>query len=138
MTLAEQLAPHLAGTLTHPGDDHTEPFPLAPLPIFQHQAMLPKGMAEDMAKQAGLPSPDFAKLWLEAIIALIEDNGVTIIDNADLADLQAAAAAHEHRRNQTLTFHTPCGHTLRAMVKGFDTQNPTVPCELVNHECRTR
>lgn len=135
-TLAQRLAPHMAGTLTHPGDEHTEPFPVAPLPAFTATATMPKGMAENMAQQAGLPHPDFALIYCETWLhALQTVCNVTIIDNDELADLRAAAATKEHRRNQMLTFTTPCGAQIRAMAKDFDTDHPSVPCELVNHEC---
>ena len=137
MTLAQRLAPHMAGTLTHPGDDQTEPFPVAPLPVFANTATLPKGMAEDMAKQAGLPHPNFALIYCETWLALLEDVGeVTLVPNTELAELRAAAAQDEPRRNQVLHFNTPCGAQLRAMVRDFDTDHPQVPCELVQHECK--
>lgn len=137
MTLAQRLAPHMAGTLIHPGDEHTEPFPVAPLPAFTATATMPKGMAENMAQQAGLPHPDFARIYCEAWLELLTTvGGVELLDRQELADLRAAAATKEHRRNQMLTFTTPCGATLRAMAKDFDTDHPSVPCELVNHECR--
>ena len=139
MSIAERLAPHMSGTIIHPGDDDTPPFPLAPLPVFATQATMPKGMAEDMAEQAGLPHPDFARIYCEAWLALLESVGeVTLVPNDVLADLQAAAAAREHKRNQILTFTTPCGAHLRAMAKGSDTDKPTVPCDMVKHECRRR
>lgn len=130
-SLAERLAPFLAGTLIHPGTEDTEPFPLAPLPIFQRQSMLPPGMAEEEAKQAGLPHPDFALLWLEAVITLIENEGhVTLVPNTELEDLKAAAAVKEHRRNEVITFHTPSGKQVRAMVRGFDTGHVELPFEV--------
>jgi len=137
--IAARLAPYMAQVLTHPGDGDTPPFPLAPLPVFATQATMPKGMAEDMAEQAGLPHPDFARIYCEAWLALLESVGeVTLVPNDELSDLRAAAAAREHRRNQILTFTTPCGAQLRAMAKGFDTDKPEVPCDMVKHECRRR
>lgn len=130
-TLAERLAPHLAGTLIHPGNDTTEPFPLAPLPVFQRQSMLPPGMAEEEAKTAGLPHPDFALLWLEAVITLIENEGhVTLVPNDELADLKAAAGVKERRRNEVITFHTPSGKEVRGMARGFDTGHVNIPFEV--------
>lgn len=137
-SLAERLAPHLSGALIHPGDGETKPFPIAPFPQFQAVTM-PEGYAEDLAEQAGLPHTDFARIYLEAIISLLEtQGGVELVDQNELADLRRAAQKQEHRRNQILEFHTPCGATIRAMAKDFDTDHPTVPCELVNHNCGAR
>ena len=132
-------APHLYGVLLHPGDDKTEPFPLAsPLAGLQTSTM-PKGMAEDIAQRNGLPSTNFALIWLEAAVHLVEQVcEVTLVSNDELADLKAAAAVKERRRNEMLTFTTPCGAELRAMARGFDTGRVSVPCELVNHECGAR
>lgn len=137
-SLAERLAPHLSGVLIHPGDGETKPFPIAPFPQFQ-TVQMPKGMAEDIAEQSGLPHTDFARIYLEAIIALLEtEGGVELVDQNELADLRRAAQKQEHRRNQILEFHTPCGATIRAMVKDFNTDHPQVPCELVKHNCGAR
>jgi hypothetical protein len=134
--LAARIAPHLSGIVMHPGDSETEPFPIAPLPIFQNQAMMPPGLAKQEALEAGLPSPDFARIYCEAWLHLVETVGdVTMVDNTELADLRAAAAVRESKRNQMVEFHTPCGQRIRAMARGFDTEHPEVPCELVNHQC---
>ena len=135
-TLVERLAPHLYGVIMHPGDEQTEPFPVMSPLAGMSAVTMPKGMAEDVAEENGLPHTDFARLWLEAVIALIESEGVTLIDNDKLADLQAAAAAKEHRRNELLQFHTPCGASIRAMARGFDTGHVELPCSMVNHECK--
>lgn len=135
----ERLDAAMAGTLMHPGDEHTEPFPVMPVGLFQNQAIMPPGFAEDMAEKAGLPHPNFARIyrevWLHTLATVCE---VTLVPNDELADLRAAAAAQEYRRNQALDFQTTCGQTVRAMVRGFDTQHPQVPCEMVRHECRGR
>ncbi|MCH9728396.1 MAG: hypothetical protein K0U84_01710 [Actinomycetia bacterium] len=134
MSLATRLAPHLAG-LVHPGDDDTPPFPIT-LPVFQ-TATLPDGMAQEMAAEAGIPTPDIALHFLEAVLHLIETVGeVELIDRAEVADLRAAAAANEAKRHQTLTFTTRCGTTLRAMVRDFNTTEPKVPCDMVIHDCK--
>ena len=137
-SLAERLAPHLSGVLVHPGDPEKgmKPSNLAPLPTFASQVQMPKGMAEDLAEQAGLPHSDFALLYTEAWLHLLTTvGGVELVDQNELADLRRTAQKQEHRRNQILEFHTPCGATIRAMVKDFDTDHPVVPCELVNHNC---
>ena len=137
-SIAARLAPHLGGVILHPGDDQTDPFPLAPPPMFK-TAQLPPEIAKDMADQAGLPHADFARIYSEGWIHTLETVcNVTLVDNDELAELRAAAQAQEYRRNQALNFTTPCGQTVRAMVRGFDTQHPTVPCEMVRHECKGR
>ena len=138
-SLAERLAPFLSGVLIHPGDENTEPFPVAPLPVFQRQSMLPPGMAEEEAQQAGLPHPDFALIWLEAVITLIEnEGGVELMEKDVAADLRAAAAVREPKRNQVMEFHTPCGQKVRAMARGFDTGSAEIPCALVVHQCEVK
>lgn len=129
--LAEQAAPHLA-TLVHPGDQDVPPFPLS-LPIFQ-PAVLPEGMAAEEAEELGLPSPEFGKLFLQALFHMMTTQlGVTMVDAAELADLQAAAATHEHKRNEVKRFQFACGQpAFRVMVKDFDSDHPIIPCETDN------
>lgn len=136
-TLAERLASRMSGVLMHPGDDQTEPFPIAPLPVFQNQAMLPPGLADQEALEAGLPSPDFARIYCEAWLALVESEGVTIVDDTELADLRAAAAANEGRRSAIKDCRTACGQpAFRIMIKDFNTDQPIVPCAAVaGHNC---
>lgn len=134
MSLAEKLAPKLPG-LIHPGDSETDPFPLI-IPSFQ-TATLPEGMAQDMADELGMPSPDICLHFLEAVLHLIDVEGYDILPKAEVADLRAAATLNEGKRNQVVTFHTPCGAEMRAMARDFDREHPLVPCELVNHKCGT-
>lgn len=136
-SLAERLAPRLSSVLMHPGDSVTEPFPIAPLPIFQNQAMLPPGLADQEAMEAGLPSPDFARIYFEAWLHLLSEE-VALVPHDELADLRAAAVVREPKRNQMIEFTTPCGQRVRAMARGWDTEHPTIPCEMVRHECGTR
>lgn len=136
-TLAERLAPHMAGSIWHPGDAETKPFPLVPPPMFR-TATLPPGQLEEMAKDAGLPSPDFAKTYCEAWLHLVQTEGnVTLVDNAELADLRAAAAVNEGKRNQVKECVTMCGApAYRMTIRDFDTDHPRVPCAAVaGHEC---
>ena len=143
-TLAARLAPHMSGVLTHPGDDETKPFPLAPIPVFANTATLPKGMAEDMAQQAGLPHPDFALIYCEAWLALVEDvGGVTLIPNAELAELRAELAQWraiaEPKANEMKTPKAKCGAPVgRVMARDLHTDTPTFPCEMVIHDCKGR
>lgn len=135
--LAERLAPRLTGMMEHPGNESTKPFHLAPLAAFQ-TATLPPGQAQQEAELAGLPHPNFALIWLEAVVHLLQTEGnVTLVDNAELADLRAAAAVNEGKRNRIIEFHTECGlPAFRVMVKGFDSDHPRVPCAAVaGHEC---
>lgn len=133
MDLAEKLAPKLP-SLVHPGDADVDPFPLI-IPSFQ-TATLPEGMAEDMAEELGMPSPDICLHFLEAVFHLVEVEGYSIVPTDEVTDLRAAAAVNERRRNAVVTFHTPCNAEIRAMARGFDTEHVTVPCELVNHKCK--
>lgn len=128
--LAERLSP-LLPTLTHPGDADTPPFTLGGM-VFD-RSMLPPGMLQEDAEALGLPSPDFNRLVLEAIIHLLRDKGgVELVDKATLADLTAAAAVNEPRRNQQKQFRGSCGAPLfRAMVKDFDTDHPVISCDVL-------
>lgn len=134
--IAAKVAPYMSGTVVHPGDDRVDPFPLAAPPMFK-VAQMPPEVAKDMADQAGFPHADIPLIYCEGWLSLVETVcNVTLIDNDELAELKAAALAKEYRRNQALTFHTPCGATLRAMVRGFDTDDPEVPCDMVRHDCK--
>lgn len=129
--LAEQAAPHLA-TLVHPGDQDTPPFPLS-IALFQ-PAVLPEGMAQEEAAELGLPSTDFGKLFLQAEFHMLREQfNVAFIDADELADLRAAAAVREPKRNEVKRFQFACGQpAFRVMVKGFDSDHPIIPCETDN------
>lgn len=129
--LAEQAAPHLA-TLIYPGDNETPAFPLN-VPVFQPHT-LPEGMADAEAEELGLPTNNFGILFLKALFhTLTTQLGVTMVDAAELADLQAAAAKNEHKRNEVKRFYTECRDEplFRVMVKGFDTDRLVIPCDVV-------
>lgn len=134
--LGARLAPKLA-TLIHPGDEHTEPFPMV-LPWFQRQELMPDGLAQQQADELGLPSPDLNRLQLEAILHMVEVEGdVELVDKAELAALRTAAAANEGKRNAIVEFVTDCGQpAFRAMVRDFDTEHPVIACTVAKHECR--
>ncbi len=144
MSLAQRLAPHMAGTLTHPGDETTEPFPIAPIPAFANAATMPKGMAEDMAEQAGLPHPDFALIYCQAWLELLTTVGeVTLVPNTELADLKAELAQWraiaEPKASEMKTPKAACGVTIgRVMVRDLHTDQPVFPCGMVNHQCGRR
>lgn len=123
--LAEQAAPHLA-TLIYPGDNDTPAFPLN-VPVFQPHT-LPEGMADAEAAELGLPTNNFGILFLKALFhTLTTQLGVTMVDAAELADLQTAAAAQEHKRTQQISLHCDCGTKLaRLAVRDFNTTEPHV------------
>ena len=126
--LAEILAPELA-TPVHPGDDENPPTPLVLGGIFGPYE-LPEGMTNEDLEEAGIPTPDTARLFLEFVFHIIETKaGCSIVDTRELADLRAAAASREHKRNEMKHFTFECGKpAFRVMVKDFDTDNPIVPC----------
>lgn len=124
MTPAELIAQNL-GCLVHPGEGKTGPTPIT-LPMFRVVAN--PAMQEHFAAEAGLPHPDINRLVSEAIVALVQGNGYSIIPNADLAGMKAAATAAEPQRNRRLNFQCRCGQPIfTAQVDAFDTDNPTLP-----------
>lgn len=131
----ERIAAGLA-TLVHPGDADTPPFPLQ-LPEFQ-TAALPEAMREEMAEDMGMPSPDIAKHFTEALLHLAEKKGYELVDGNELRDLRAAAAANEGKRNAIKQCRTVCGQpAYRIMFRDFDTDEPVVPCAAApGHECK--
>lgn len=143
-TLAERLAPHLYGVIMHPGDADTEPFPVMSPLAGMSAVTMPKGMAEDVAEENGLPHTDFARLWLEAVIALIENEGqVTLVPNTELAERdaelkhlrEAAAPAINAIKRPKATCGAPAG---RAIIRDLHTDEPTVPCSMIVHDCRRK
>ncbi|SRX93575.1 hypothetical protein MSP7336_01814 [Mycobacterium shimoidei] len=108
--------------LTHPGDGKSGPIVL-PLPMFRTSAM-PREMAEQFAKDAGLPSPDIARLVAEAIVHVIESGNKTIVDNAELTQLRADAAAGLERHRQPQVCCSACHQPLFRI--NVDTDRPTI------------
>lgn len=101
-------------------------------------ATMPAGMAEDMAKEAGIPEPNIALVFLECVIRLLETEGdVELVDKATAADLRTAASFNEGKRNMVKQCVTMCGQpAFRIMFKDFDTDQPRVPCAAVaGHVC---
>ena len=132
MTLAERLAPKLPG-LVHPGDDHTDPFPLI-IPSFQ-VATLPDGMAQDMADEMGMPSPDICLHFLEAVIHMFAMAGAVIRPKAEYDQLVAATS--ERKASEIQAFDYECGQEAwRVMVKKNNTSRPVVPCAVASHDCK--
>ena len=135
MSLAARLAPHLA-TLIHPGDADTPAFPLT-LPVFQ-TATLPDGMAQEMADQAGMPTPDIALHWMEAVLHLIGTVGdVELIPRgqrqSELAELHALRGGQEPKRNQIKPISCRvCREELfRVTIQDFDTDHPCTTPEVI-------
>lgn len=116
---AELIAAHLAQGLVHPGDG--KPIAL-PLPMFQTSAIPPE-MAEEFANQAGLPTADITKLTAEAIVHLLESNGLAIIDQAELDQLRTDAQEVTARHRQPRITCT-CGQFLFSL--NVDTEKPTI------------
>ncbi|AXN50956.1 hypothetical protein DSM43518_02038 [Mycobacterium marinum] len=115
----------LAGGLIHPGDDKTKAFPL-PLPTFRTAGM-PKEMAQHFAEEAGLPHPDIAKLTAEALDNLLEQQGKSVVDTAELTRLRKLDADWEPRRKRTVALTCNCGAMLaRVNVTDLDTDKPKV------------
>lgn len=128
-TLAEQAAPHMA-TLVHPGDGaDVQPFPLSLGGLFGPYE-LPEGFTDADREELGIPTPEFPRMFLEAVLWMFETKlGVVPIKAAELADLRAAAAANEGKRNAVKRFMFECGApAFRVMVRDFDSDNPIVPC----------
>lgn len=126
-------------TLMHPGDatTGTKPFSMQ-LSVFQ-TAMLPEAMREEMAEDMGMPSPDIAKHFLEALSHLANELGYeAFVPKDELADTRAAAAANEGKRNAIKQCRTACGQpAYRIMFRDFSTDEPVVPCEAApGHDCK--
>lgn len=126
-TRLAQLDIAMTGAIQHPGVDGGQPLMLPAPPMFQ-TATLPEGMAEDMADKAGLPTPNFARLYREAWVHTLETVcDATVVDNTELAELRAAAASVQHRRVRHIDLVCQCGETLgRLSVRDFDTERATV------------
>ena len=89
-----------AGNLTYPGDEKNKPFPLV-LPMYRTDGQTPDAIEGVMT---------IAKLHMTAIVHLIETEGAsTIIGNAELQQLRAAAAANEQLRHRQVGLSCDCG-----------------------------
>lgn len=99
---ATLIAERLPTGIPHPGADGQKPF-MVTLPGLRSTGIPPE-MAAQFAQAAGLPHTDTPKLVAEAVVNLLETDGqMTIIDNADLAQLrQDAADAPDGTRIMTL------------------------------------
>ncbi|UJL29940.1 hypothetical protein HZU38_05415 [Mycolicibacterium vanbaalenii] len=133
----ERIAPGIP-TLVHPGDADTPPFPMH-LSVFQ-TATLPEAMVEEMAEDMGMPSPDIALHFLEALLHLAEERGYELVSSVELAEKTAAATVNEGKRNAIKQCRTVCGEpAYRIMFRDFNTDEPIVPCETApGHDCKAR
>ena len=132
--LAQLCAPGLA-TLVHPGDETAgiKSFPLS-LAMFQ-PAVMPEGMAREIADDMGMPTPDLNKHFLEAVLHLLAAAGATIRPKAEYDQLLAATS--ERKANEIQAFDYECGQEAwRVMVKKNNTTRPVVPCAVAAHDCK--
>lgn len=149
-TAAERLAPYLQEPLVIPGDPESgiKPTQLAPQPIFQPQVTWPKGLAEEMAEQAGLPHSDFALLHCQGIVHLIKTELGIDLDDPELTperqqekntELEMLRKATAPRMSEIKKPKSACGVPVgRAIIRDLHTDEPTLPCAMVNHECKAR
>lgn len=118
--ITDRLTQSLPG-LIHPGDGKTGPIPL-PAPMFRNSA-LPDAQAQQFAKEAGLPSADFTRLFAEAIVANIETDH-EILTKEEVAQLRADAASGRERHRQPRVHCNGCGTFL--FSTNIDSERPTV------------
>lgn len=144
--LIDVLTPELAAPV-HPGDPsdpNSHPFALNLAGLFG-PFDAPEGMSKEDLEEAGIPSPELPRMFLEFLFYVIETKGgCSIVPTAELADLTTAARAREHKRHEKKALHCTCGVRLgNVMVQDFDTDNPRVTPELIrafgamNPDCGT-
>jgi len=123
--LIAALAPQLSA-LIHP----TTGQPLL-IPTFR-TATLPQGMREELAEQLGNSGNDIATTFLQALFHAVDGAGYEIVSKAEQAELRAAAAVNEHKRNEIKQFVGQCGAPLfRAMITDFNTDQPRINCAVI-------
>lgn len=118
-TITDRIAQALP-QLVHPGDGKNGPIPL-PGPMFRTNN-IPTEQAKQFAEDAGLPSADIARLYAEAITALIETDH-ELLPKTDAEQLRADAASGVDRHRQP-RIHCHCGQFLFSV--NIDSQHPTV------------
>lgn len=124
--IAELIAAKLPD-LTHPGTPGSGGPILLPTATYR-TAGIPPEMAQQFAEDAGYPTADITRLIAEAIVHLIETDGdSTIVRNSELADMRAATAAAEPRRNRHVKVRCHCGTQLfTANIRNFDTDTASI------------
>lgn len=132
--IADLLAERLPTGLEHPGDpEQNRPAFTVPLPALRSTG-LPPEMAEQFAKEAGLPSSDAPLLLATAIVNTIETAGdSTIIGNTELAELRAAAA-EASTGARIIRVHCRCDPTRRKPLFDITVTNrdyATIPGNLL-------
>ncbi len=117
--------------LTHPGDGKGgEPTPIV-MPMFRNTNMPPE-MAEQFAKDAGLPHSDIAKLFSEAVVHLLESNGFTVTSSTEIEQLQRAAVEREPQKHRVVAFQCTCHAPLfKANVTDFDTDQARISPQVI-------
>ena len=121
----EQIAGKL-GALVHPGDDTHEPTPIS-MPMFRNTS-LPPEMAEEFAREAGMPTSDTNKLFTEALFAEIEQTHQRI-PNDEAERLRRVDADDDTplARNVRLKCTAPtCPGYVGAYINFADPDNPRV------------
>lgn len=122
LAIADLIAERLP-TLVHPGDE-THPATALPLPMFASTA-IPADVAEHFAEEAGLAHANITKLVAEAIVALIEGEGASVIVPADAyATIVATAEVEREKHRQPRVCCQTCGNPLFRI--NVDTTNPVV------------
>lgn len=89
-TVVDLLAERLPNGLVHPGNNGDQPAKPIPLPGLS-SAGIPQGMAEQFAKDAGLPASDAARVVAEAILHLLTSEGWSVVRTDVLEQTQAQA-----------------------------------------------
>lgn len=136
---AVQLIAQALPALTHPGDGRPVTIPL---PMFRSSG-IPADQAEQFAQDAGLPHADVTTLVAEAIVHLLETNGLAPTPAGQLDELQRAATAVEHLAHRDVKIICRCCGTelFTATFSDFATDKATVRPEVItamralNAEC---
>ena len=128
--VATLFATTLRDNPIHPGDGKSGPIPI-PMPWFRSSG-IPSDQAEAFAKEAGVPSMDIAQLAGEVLVHALDNDAKTVIDNAELEALRAAASDREHLRNRQVEVSCHCGAKLfKANVTDFDTDKAKISPQVI-------
>lgn len=125
------IAERLPAGLLHPGDpDAHQPAKLIPLPGLASTGM-PTDQAAHFAKEAGLPESDVPKLIAEAIVHMLETEGLEVVARTELEQLRAQVATpqeasptmpainvHCHCNTQKALLVVPVGNRAKVTLDG--------------------